>query len=350
MNEVRATADIDDVLRRVLRVHAPLLVIVSMYVGACVVLTQIYEIETNLIYGSFEQFAFITVFYIIIYLIYVLIVLHPHRPVSYLLNQLRNTSTERYVSFFLVIAAISVHITAFKYIKSMIPLINPFSWDSTFARWDAALHGTDAWKIIHPYLSHPIITIILVGAYTLYFFVVLPVVPWYAAKNNSKNRMQFLLTFALCWVILGSVMAIIFSSAGPCFYNNVIPGSERYAELMSYLHSPTTPASIITDSHINLWNLYTNREYGYHFAISAMPSMHIALTFLLVLVSRRRITRILSIIFTILVALGCVHFAWHYAIDVYVGIIGAWLIWWIVGLCLRRQLPFSRWRTQNAPR
>jgi len=42
MNEVRATANIDNVLRRVLRAHAPLLVITSMYVSVCVLLTRIY--------------------------------------------------------------------------------------------------------------------------------------------------------------------------------------------------------------------------------------------------------------------------------------------------------------------
>ncbi|MFC1793238.1 phosphatase PAP2 family protein [Planctomycetota bacterium] len=351
MNEPCATVNIYNTLRRVLRAHAALLVIVIMYVGACVVLTRIYKVETHLIYQSYEWFICITVYYLIIYPIHVMVVLHPDRPLTYVWDHVRHITVERLVSFVLVVAFVSTHVAAFMYVKPLIPVLHPFAWDATFARWDIALHGTDAWRLVHPYLSHPLITRVLVKAYITYFFVVFPIVPWQAARrNDSIVRMQFLLTFVLCWVLLGTVAATIFSSAGPCFYHHIVPGSDKYAELMVYLQSPATPASVIVQSQKNLWYFYENHEYGRLFAISAMPSMHVALTFLLVLVSRRRITRVLSIIFTIIVALGCIHFAWHYAVDVYAGIIGAWLIWWIVGLCLRGRLPFSGWRTQDAIR
>jgi hypothetical protein len=180
------------------------------------------------------------------------------------------------------------------------------------------------------------------------FFVVFPAIPCQAAKrNDSIVRIQFLLTFVLCWVLLGTVAATIFSSAGPCFYHHIFPDSDKYAELMAYLHFSATPVDVIVQSQKDLWNYYKNHEYGHLFAISAMPSMHVALMFLLVLVAHRRIARVLSIIFTIVVALACIHLAWHYAIDIYAKIISAWLIWWIVGLCLRDRLLFSRWRTKN---
>ena len=231
---------------------------------------------------------------------------------------------------------------AFKYVKPLIPLMHPFAWDAQFAHWDTVLHGADPWRLIHPYLAHPIVTWILANTYVSYFYVVFAVVSWQAARrNDSIVRMQFLLTFLLCWVLLGIVAATIFSSAGPCFYRYVVHGSDIYSDLMTYLQSPTTPASTIILTQKHLWYFYENHEYDHLFSISAMPSMHVALTFLLVLVSRRHITRILSVIYTILVAFGCIHFAWHYAIDVYAGIIGAWLIWWIVGLCLHRRLPFK---------
>jgi len=344
MNEVCATANIYSALRRALRSHSSLLVIVSMYVGVCFTLTRIYGIGTNFIVSSLGQFFFITIFYAIIYLIYVLLYLHPERPITHINFKFRHLSLERIFSFLLAVVAVSVLMASFTYAKSMIPLINPFSWDATFARWDSALHGCDAWKIVHPFLSVPMITRLLVVVYSAYFIIVLPIVPWYAAKANSKRRMQFLLTFVLCWILLGTVAAIIFSSAGPCFYEN-ITGSDRYAELMAYLND--APAKFLTNSQRSLWYRYENRESNYLFAISAMPSMHVALTFLLVLVSQSRLTRALSSIFTVLVALGCVHFGWHYAIDIYAGIIGTLLIWWIVGLCLHGRLPFSRCLTQR---
>jgi len=351
MNEVRATANIDDVLRRVLRAHAPLLVIAGMYVGACVLLTRIYKVETHLIYHSCRYLFAIAVLYVPTYGIHCVAFVRPHRPLSYIWCRVRSVSAEHIVSFFLVAAIIAVHMVAFMYIKPLIPVMHPFAWDAQFAHWDAALHGTDPWRLVHPYLAPTVVMRIVVTAYVFYFYAVFTAASWQASRrNDSKVRMQFLLTFLLCWVLLGTVAATIFSSAGPCFYRHVVPGPDKYAELMVYLQSPATPASVIVQSQKNLWYIYENHEYGHLFAISAMPSMHVALTFLLVLVSRSRVIRVLSIIFTIVVSLGCVHLAWHYAIDVYAGIIGAWLIWWIVGLCLRGRLPFSGWRTQDAAR
>jgi hypothetical protein len=349
MNEVCIKPNIYNAITRVIRAHAALLLIVGIYVGVCVVLTRIYEVQTHLLYEIYKWFTLITVYYVILYPICVLVVLHPDRPLSYVWNRVRRVSTERFISFVLVVAVISAQIVAFMYVKPLIPVLHPYAWDATFARWDAVLHGTDAWRLVHPYLSHPLIARVLAKAYVLYFFVVFPAVPWQAARRiDSTLRMQFLLTFVLCWVLLGTVAATIFSSAGPCFYHHIVPGSDRYAELMAYLQSPATPAGVIVKSQNNLWYFYENHEYGHLFAISAMPSMHVALTFLLVLVAPGRITRALAIMFTIVVSLACVEFAWHYAIDVYAGIIGAWLIWWIVGLCLRRRLPFSRRCTKSA--
>lgn len=350
MNKVRTTTKIYNASRQVLLAHVPLLVIVGIYVAACILLRRVYNVETHLFYPTCRWVFNITLFYLVIYPFHVMFVLRPRRPITHIKNRIKCTTMEQVITFFVVAVAVAASMVAFMRIKPLIPVIHPFAWDATFARWDAALHGTDAWRLVHPYLSHPLVTRAMVAVYVFYFFVVIPAVPWQAIKcNDSTRRMQYLLTFVLCWALLGGVTAIIFSSAGPCFYRYVVPGPDRYAELMFYLQSPTTPVSVIMESQRNLWYVYDNHEYKYLFAITAMPSLHVAITFLLVLISRRRVTRILSVIFTILVSLSCVHLGWHYAIDVYAGIIGAWLIWWIVGLCLRGRLTFPVWRTQNAP-
>ena len=155
MNKVCAIAKIDNILRRVLRAHAPLLVIASIYVGACVLLTRIYKVETHLIYHSCKWFIAITGLYFQtcgVYFIVCIVVLRPHRPLSYIWNRVRCVSAERRASFVLVVAIVAVHMIAFMYVKPLIPVMHPFEWDAQFARWDTALHGTDPWRVIHPYL------------------------------------------------------------------------------------------------------------------------------------------------------------------------------------------------------
>jgi hypothetical protein len=345
MNEVNA--DKENIIRRVLLTHAPLLIISSMYSGVYVLLTRRYKVETHLVYHSCKFFLAIIALYFSTYSIFCVIKFRPSRPLSYLWDRVRNVGAERQASFVLVVAIIAVYMVEFMYVKSLIPVMHPFEWDETFARWDAFLHGTDPWRLVQPYLAPTIVTEILVITYVFYFLIIFTCFSWQAASQNSIVRMQFLLTFILCWILLGTVMATKFSSAGPCFYHHIIPGSDPYSELMAYLESPSTPASITIQTQKWLWYYYENHEYGHLFAISAMPSMHVAVTFLLVLAARNRITRVLSVIFTIAISLACIHLAWHYAIDVYAGIIGTWLIWWIVGLCLRGQLPFFRCRIKD---
>ncbi|HET9396791.1 MAG TPA: hypothetical protein VFO36_12100 [Nitrospiraceae bacterium] len=47
-------------------------------------------------------------------------------------------------------------------------------------------------------------------------------------------------------------------------------------------------------------------------------------------------TRLAMTLYAIAIMIGSVHLGWHYAIDGYAGAIGSILIWWMVGLCLRR--------------
>jgi hypothetical protein len=46
-------------------------------------------------------------------------------------------------------------------------------------------------------------------------------------------------------------------------------------------------------------------------------------------------------LFAMIILVGSVHLAWHYAVDGYAGIIGACLIWALVGAVLRRQSVFA---------
>jgi hypothetical protein len=170
MNEDFTSADIGKVVRGVLRSHAPLLVIVGIYVTVCVVLTRIYKVETHLIYQIYQWSLFISVYYVIIYPVYVMIILHPHRPLSYVWNNVCHITVERLFSFILAVTVVSAQVAAFMYVKPLIPVLHPFAWDATFARWDAALHGIDPWRFVHSYLSHPLITRLLVKAYVVYFF------------------------------------------------------------------------------------------------------------------------------------------------------------------------------------
>jgi membrane-associated phospholipid phosphatase len=82
-----------------------------------------------------------------------------------------------------------------------------------------------------------------------------------------------------------------------------------------------------------LWENYQNNGAAVGSGISAMPSMHVAIAALMALFGWRhsRAAGIALTVYALVVLIGSVHLAWHYALDGYAGALGAWLIWWLVG-------------------
>ena len=72
-------------------------------------------------------------------------------------------------------------------------------------------------------LGHPPITRAIDFAYVPVLLVVLiSLVVWQGWTSDRQLRQQFLLTFVLAWIALGTVLATILSSAGPCYYGMVV--------------------------------------------------------------------------------------------------------------------------------
>ncbi len=157
--------------------------------------------------------------------------------------------------------------------------------------------------------------------------------------QKERVRMQFLISFILVWGILGVMLATVFSSAGPCFFAKLYPETPYYGELMAYLHNANDATAIWAVSTQNmLWQKYQDIAIGVASGISAMPSMHVAIT-ILVTLSQFQINRKIGLLFlayTLVIMAGSVHLAWHYAIDGYLSVIVTYLIWHGVGKFLKR--------------
>lgn len=234
-------------------------------------------------------------------------------------------------------------IQTFSSIKTMIPLLQPYShWDVDFAEWDRLLHGNiDPWRILQPVVGYPVVTWTLNAIYYfLWFPILLAMLFWQCFDlRRPSQRLQFLLTFALAWILLGSIAATAFSSAGPCYFGRVTGLDDPFVPLIDYLKrvNESHPLLALTVQE-KLWQFYSSRTFVQGAAISAMPSLHVAMAFLFAL-SGWRVNRYLGILlslFTVVIFIGSVHLGWHYAIDGYVSIIAIWAIWKGVGSFLDR--------------
>ncbi len=223
----------------------------------------------------------------------------------------------------------------FGQIKDVIPQINPFEWDETFMLLDRSLHfGLDPWVILQPLMGYLPVTVFIDWMYYIWIVVIYSVFVSAAfAQKHSELRTQFILSFLLIWIVVGNIMAILLSSAGPIFYAKIGLSPDPFSGLLVYLNSVNDiiPLMAMETNHL-LWDNYTGGQSPIG-GISAMPSMHNC-SAILVAIYAWRVNKQLGLalsIFAGIIFLGSIHLGWHYAIDGYVAGLCALLIWWCSG-------------------
>jgi membrane-associated phospholipid phosphatase len=82
-------------------------------------------------------------------------------------------------------------------------------------------------------------------------------------------------------------------------------------------------------NQVGLWEAYQNHVWLPFGGISAMPSLHIAITVLLALVGWRinHYAGVLLTAYVVITQIGAVMLGWHYAVDGYVSILLTVLLW-----------------------
>jgi hypothetical protein len=265
-------------------------------------------------------------------------VLRPAHPLPLLWNDCRRWLTaERVLGALICFGLLPPFLSAFASLKAAIPVLNPFSWDVAFLQLDRAIHGgIDPWRLLQPVLGTPLATTwVTYGYHAWYFVVYLGVAAQFWRIGDRQLRWQFITTFFAAWILLGTVVATIFSSAGPCYFGRITGIADPFAGLMAYLDSVGAISRVPQEY---LWSGYRSGKVMLGSGISAMPSLHIGMTVLLALAGWRMHPALGALLagFAFVVMIGSVHLGWHYAVDGYVGAAGTVAIWMTVGWLMRR--------------
>lgn len=233
-----------------------------------------------------------------------------------------------------------IFLLGFAVLKGAIAVLHPFSWDETLRDWDKALH--------FGFLPHEWLPFIMESPkwisffnlfYNLWFFILLSsliLAGCFASRHSHHAR--YLVSFTMLWLVAGFFIATAFSSAGPCFFERAGFGDD-YSKMMVQLNVAAQTEAVWALATQNLlWDGFVGTRDG-SVGISAFPSLHVGTATLLALYagSRNWLWGILGWTFAIIIMIGSVVLAWHYAVDGYAGAFFAIIIWALVP-----KLPFMQ--------
>jgi hypothetical protein len=249
---------------------------------------------------------------------------------------------ERLAAALPVLFAAPVFIAAFMAMKSAIPELRPFSLDPALARLDALIHGGPAWRLLKPLLGAPAVSGAVDQVYVSWIvFMYASVVAAAAWIERPQLRLQFLLTYVLCWVVLGTLAAALMSSAGPCYYGAFYRGPDPFADHFALLRGVDRTAPLqalrVQAALLDGWR---HAPPGASPGISAMPSLHVAIAALWALTGWKisRPVGTAATLYLAVIVMGSVWLGWHYAVDAYASLLAVPALWALSGWWARRQL------------
>tara|TARA_Y100001960_G_C14710043_1_gene846483 strand:- start:581 stop:1666 length:1086 start_codon:yes stop_codon:yes gene_type:complete len=250
------------------------------------------------------------------------------------------------ISAFILLTAISAFISSFSTMKSLIPIVNPFEYDQLFHELDLIVFGgVEPWRLAFAFFDSPLITMTINILYKVWFLLIWGVLSYFLLAVNAKARQQYLISWTLCWFLLGSVLAMVFSSAGPAFVERLDGSDTTYTELMALLASHNEwlldrdwLGVWALGTQDNLWEAYDSGKEMLGSGISAMPSMHVSMAVLMALGcwSINKWLGVFMWVFAATIFIGSFTLGWHYAVDGLVSFPLTWMIWYLVGKFLNR--------------
>lgn len=266
----------------------------------------------------------------------------------FLILHIPNKSYKRYLTpnylagFLIIIFLLPLFKSAFASYKQTIPLLHDFHWDIALMRLDYVLHfGHHPWRLLEPILSHEKILRAIDILYMMWFLFLFLFCLWMAWTRRRRLRTHFFMSTMLVWSLLGSGLGTIFSSAGPCYYSKVTSTSENpFASLFSRLSEMHHHSFLwAMKNQFAIWQAKEDNIWLPFGGISAMPSIHLAMAtiFVMLAFNVHKSLGIVSIGYLVLMQVGSVILGWHYAVDGYIGIILAFLIWKIIGRVLNQE-------------
>jgi hypothetical protein len=213
-------------------------------------------------------------------------------------------------------------------LKYAIPAQVPFWLDGPLAAAERMVLGVDAWIVADRLLGWALVPVdriygLWLPVQTVALFSVMLMTP-------SAAKTRALIGYTLAWFLLGVVAATAFASAGPIFYDRLLGGTD-FAPLAERLR--TGGAAMALRESDSMWASFASARPGFVAGISALPSLHVAISMWMWLAARTLAPRMapLALAYAIFIAAASVQLGWHYIADGLAAVIGMAAVWWLAG-------------------
>ena len=214
----------------------------------------------------------------------------------------------------LIMLLAGLNMISFMWVKTLLNYYVPFWADPWLAEVDYVLFGgNEPWAMLQALefagaglVYHPVWFILLIFALLMA-----------AAARPSGEKSAVLLSYFVLWTVVGPLIHTVLPAAGPIFYERFGYGA-RYAAISS--------SAEVTQVADYLWDIYASQRFGAASGISAMPSMHVAMSTWTVIAFHQfaRVFLPVALLGWVVITGLSIALGWHYASDGIVGSLAAW--------------------------
>jgi hypothetical protein len=239
----------------------------------------------------------------------------------------------RWLRGYVLLACALTFLDVYAAYKQAIPQFGAYTWDPLLSDLDRLVHGGFyPWELLKGLVEWRWSLLALDRVYWTWGAVSILVLILAAFAPARKQRIQFMLSYYMTWIIGGTLLATAFASGGPVYFAHFVPDAfNPYEPLVSTVQGTEGLASVWMQNALLVG--FIDGGHVRASGISAMPSMHVAMSTLCVLLaySIHRGLGMLTAAYAACIAVGSVVLAWHYAIDAYASMGLALLLWWTAG-------------------
>jgi hypothetical protein len=253
-------------------------------------------------------------------------------PARAVIGRLYRTRRRWLRGYVLLVAAVTF-LDVYASYKQAIPRFGAYTWDPLLSELDRLVHGgAYPWELLGALVENRWALVALDRVYWAWGAVSIAVLILGSFAPARKQRVQFMLSYYMAWIIGGTLLAIAFASGGPVYFAHFVPDAfNPYEPLVTTVQGTEGLASVWMQNALLVG--FTEGGHVRASGISAMPSMHVAMSTLCALLAYRihRGLGMVTAAYAACIAVGSVVLAWHYAIDAYASVGLALLLWWTAG-------------------